>query len=199
MRCGHAQKLIVAAVDGEITPERRHDLDEHVAACTECRDELRATTALLGALGNLPQEAAVPALVESATIRRMRVAAAEERDRHERRWGWLSTPVLAAAGVAVLALVISTRPAGEQGSRDPATSDASRVGPIARTPDPAPTAPAPQREAPAVAVADVAPPAEPPPDLAAAPELFMNLPIIRNMEKLEHFEAISMVELVPNG
>jgi hypothetical protein len=30
-----------------------------------------------------------------------------------------------------------------------------------------------------------------------APELFMNLPIIRNMEKLEHFEAISMVELAP--
>ena len=35
--------------------------------------------------------------------------------------------------------------------------------------------------------------------IAAAPDLFMNLPIIRNMEKLEHFEAITMVELPPNG
>ena len=50
-----------------------------------------------------------------------------------------------------------------------------------------------------MALADTTPPAEPPPELAAAPELFMNLPIIRNMEKLEHFEAITMVELAPNG
>jgi len=48
MRCGSAQKLIVAAVDGEITPERRRDLDEHVAACTDCLSELRATESLLG-------------------------------------------------------------------------------------------------------------------------------------------------------
>jgi hypothetical protein len=68
---------------------------------------------------------------------------------------------------------------------------------VARVPDPEP-APAPQQEV-AVAAAEIAPPTEPPPDLAAAPELFMNLPIIRNMEKLEHFEAITMVELAPNG
>ena len=38
--------------------------------------ELRTTQAILGALGNLPQEAEVPALVESATIRRRRECAA---------------------------------------------------------------------------------------------------------------------------
>ena len=68
MRCGSAQKLIVAAVDGEITPERRRDLDEHVAACIDCLAELRATESLLGALESLPQEAEVPSLVEAATI-----------------------------------------------------------------------------------------------------------------------------------
>ena len=198
MRCGHAQKLIVAAVDGELTPERRRDLDAHVATCTECRAELHATQALFGALGSLPQEAEMPALVESATIRRMRLAAAEERERKDRRWGWFSAPVLAAAGVVVLALVINLRPGGEQGSPRPATPAASGGRQLARVSDPVPAPAAAKRET-AVAVANVAPPSEPPPDLAAAPELFMNLPIIRNMEKLEHFEAITMVDLAPNG
>ena len=200
MRCGSAQKLIVAAVDGEITPERRRDLDEHVAACTECLGELHATESLLGALESLPQEAEVPPLVEAATLRRMRVAAAEEQERKERRWGWFPAPVLAAAGVAVLALAINLRPEGRQGTPQPVmTPEATGVRQLARAPErPAPP-PAPRQEV-AVATADDAlPPADPPPDLAAAPELFMNLPIIRNMEKLEHFEAITMVELPPNG
>jgi anti-sigma factor RsiW len=185
---------MMAAVDGELTPERRRELDDHVTACTECRGELRATQALFGALGSLPQEAEVPALVEAATLRRMRIVAAEERERGSRRWGWLSAPVLAATGVTVLALVVGTRSGLGPGSPP---SAAPRVRQLAPVPDAAPTTA--KREEPAVAVVDVAPPAEPPPDLAAAPELFMNLPIIRNMEKLEHFEAISMVELPPNG
>jgi len=197
MRCGRAQKLMTVAVDGELTPARRRELDEHVAGCNECRAELAATETLFGALGSLPQEAEVPAPVEAATIRRMRIAAAEERERKERRWGWLPVPVLAAAGVTALALVITLRPAGEPRSPRPAPPDVSGHL-LARAPEAAPIPAAPKRVE-AVAAADVAPPTEPPPDLAAAPELFMNLPIIRNMEKLEHFEAISMVELAPNG
>jgi len=199
MRCGQAQKLMTAAVDSEITTARRRDLDAHVAACAECRDELRATEALFAALGRLPQEAEVPALVESATIRRMRIAAAEERERKERRWAWLPVPVipvLAAAGVVTLALVITLRPGGEGRALRPATPDTSTPL-LARAADPTPTPAAPKRGT--TVVAEVTPPSEPPPDLAAAPELFMNLPVIRSMEKLEHFEAISMVELVPNG
>ena len=200
MRGGSVQKLIVAAVDGEITPERRRDLDEHVAACTDCLTELRATEALLGVLDSLPQEAEVPPLVEAGTLRRMRIAAADERERKERRWGWFPVPVLAAAGVAVLALAINLRPEGGQVTPQPATPKAAGGRQLARAPEPEAAPAAPRREV-AVAAADhdATPPADPPPDLAAAPELFMNLPIIRNMEKLEHFEAITMVELAPNG
>ncbi len=196
MRCGRAQKLIVAAVDGELTPERRRELDDHVAGCTECHAELRATQTLFGALGSLPQEAVVPALVEAATLRRMRSVAAEERERGSRPWGWLSAPILAATGVTVLALIVGTRQGLGPASAPPPAPDVPQAQQLARVPDAAPAAA--KREEAAVAVADPAP-AEPPPDLAAAPELFMNLPIIRNMEKLEHFEAISMVELAPNG
>jgi len=199
MRCGPAQKLIVTAVDGEITPERRRDLDEHVAACTDCLSELRATESLLGALESLPQEAEVPPLVEAATLRRMRIEAADERERKERRRGWFPAPVLAAAGVAVVALAINLRPESREATPQPVTSAPAVARQVARAPEPQ-AAPAAPKQAVALAAADdVTPPTEPPPDLAAAPDLFMNLPIIRNMEKLEHFEAITMVELPPNG
>jgi len=42
-------------------------------------------------------------------------------------------------------------------------------------------------------------PRKPPPQLAAAPELFMDLPLLRNMEKLEHFEAIRTTTLDDGG
>jgi len=199
MRCGSAQKLIVAAVDGEITPERRRDLDEHVAACTECLGELHATESLLGALESLPQEAEVPPLVEAATLRRMRIAAADERERKERGWRWFPAPVLAAVGVTVLALAINLRPESRQDTPRPAPPEATGVRQLARAPEPRAAPAAPRQEVAVAAAEEATPPAEPPPDLAAAPELFMNLPIIRNMEKLEHFEAITMVELAPNG
>jgi hypothetical protein len=128
----------------------------------------------------------------------MRLAAAEDRERGARRtWGWLPAPLLAAAGVGVLALVIGTRPGNESGAVRSSAPEPGEARRVARLPDAASSPAAPAREG--VAVARTTPPQEPPPDLAAAPELFMNLPIIRNMEKLEHFEAISMVELAPNG
>jgi hypothetical protein len=62
---------------------------------------------------------------------------------------------------------------------------------VARAPS---AEPAPSRQA-RSAQKPVEPVGEPPPDLAAAPEKFMNLPILRNMEKLEHFEAIQTTTL----
>ena len=40
-----------------------------------------------------------------------------------------------------------------------------------------------------------APPAEPPAKLAEAPELFVDMSIIRNLDKLTHFEAIQTTTL----
>ena len=57
-----------------------------------------------------------------------------------------------------------------------------------------PAAPAPQ-----VAAGRARPvtpaPSEPPPALAAAPDLFVELPILRHMEKLAHYEAIQTTTL----
>ena len=38
-------------------------------------------------------------------------------------------------------------------------------------------------------------PSQPPPELAARPDLFVNLPVLRNMEKLQHYEAIQTTTL----
>src|SRR3989442_1467438 len=39
------------------------------------------------------------------------------------------------------------------------------------------------------------PPAEPPAKLAEAPDLFVDMPIIRNLDKMTHFEAIQTTTL----
>jgi hypothetical protein len=38
-------------------------------------------------------------------------------------------------------------------------------------------------------------PSQPPPELAARPDLFVDLPMLRNLERLEHFEAIQTTTL----
>jgi anti-sigma factor RsiW len=42
-------------------------------------------------------------------------------------------------------------------------------------------------------------PSDPPPELAARPELFVDLPILRHMEKLEHLEAIRATAVDDNS
>jgi anti-sigma factor RsiW len=200
---------MATAIDGDISAADREALERHVEACATCRRELAATQALFAALDELPREREVPLALEAATLRRVRMTAADEAEAAARRWwGWLPVPLLAAAGASAVALVIATRP-GDVADSPSGPAPAAEPPRIARAPaPPAPTAaergrgaPEPGRDVagPAELATAATPPAEPPPDLAAAPELFMNLPIIRNMEKLEHFEAISMVQLQPNG
>jgi predicted anti-sigma-YlaC factor YlaD len=46
MSCQEYQSLITAYVDGELPPDRREELDEHLRLCESCRRELAETTAL---------------------------------------------------------------------------------------------------------------------------------------------------------
>jgi anti-sigma factor RsiW len=197
MRCARAQKLMTAALDGELAPRRRRALDRHLIGCEACRRELATTERMLGALEALPMEAAVSAGLEQATLRRVRVAAADEDEGAKAsRWRrWLPLPAVAVASVAVLVLAVGivrrTRevpapPTVASTPRRPLEEQAARpTAPVekdTRTARPVP---------PPVAV----PPTEPPPELAAAPEKFVNLPILRNLEKLEHFDAIQTTTL----
>jgi hypothetical protein len=67
----------------------------------------------------------------------------------------------------------------------PARPDVQVARRATEPPVPVPTPAAPTPEAKHQPV-----PVEPPAELAARPDLFVEMPILRNMEKLDHFEAI---------
>jgi anti-sigma factor RsiW len=190
MRCGRAQQLMIAAVDAELGERRRRALDRHVAECADCRRELAATEGVLRAVAALPSEAAVSTALEQATLRRVRLAAAEEQERPARPWWRWSIPTFAIATAAVVVLAVGVLRRTEM----PAEAPVVAVAPVrpdnvqvarAAKPKPAPAPGAPVAEARHEPV-----PNEPPAELAARPDLFVEMPILRNMEKLDHFEAI---------
>ena len=186
MRCQRARKWMTAAVDGELSPRRRRALDGHLAACAACRRELAVTERMLTALEGLPMEAAVSARLEQATLRRVRLAAADEAERAPAsRWTrWLPLPAFALATAAVLVLAIGiVRRTGEVPG-----APAVRPAPKVEARDAAQAPRPPRRIAKAL-------PAEPPAKLAEAPDLFVDMPIIRNLDKMTHFEAIQTTTL----
>ena len=192
MRCQRARKLMTAAVDGELSRRRRRALDGHLAVCEACRRELGVTERMLATLEGLPMEVAVSASLEEATLRRVRLAAADEAEGVPASgWRiWLPLPVfaLATAAVLVLAIAIVRRTGEVPGPAAVGSTPRARARQMAQASPPAPARP-PSR------VAKVPPPAEPPAKLADAPDLFMDFPILRNMDKLRHFEAIRTTTL----
>jgi len=166
--------------------------------CAGCRREWEAYSALDRVLGSLPLEAALPPRLEQVTLRNARLAAAEAT-KSRRRWLDVAVPALAATAVVVVAARLSlqdTEPVPAPAPAAPARpvtapSATARVpGRVAeRAPAPAPSAAAsPQRRR---VVRDV--PSEPPPELAARPDLFINLPLLRSLDKVQHYEAIQTI------
>jgi hypothetical protein len=175
---------MAAAADGQLAARRQRTLDRHLAGCGACRDELVRIERVLGAVAALPLEAAVPARLEEATLRRIRIAAAEEAERGRwRRWAPVALPAFAAAGVAAVAVSVTLLRSA------PMPSPPAAPGQVARTGPAAPEAARATAVEPRVPIA-AEPPAEPPAALAELPDLFIELPILRHMEKLQHFEEI---------
>jgi len=184
MRCGRAQQWMAAAVDGELSSRRRHTLDRHLAGCASCQQEMVSTERMLSAVAALPAEVEVPARLEQATLRRVRLLAAEEAERRPSWWQAVRLPMFAVATMAVLALAVGI--VRETGAPTGRKIDAQ----TAKSPAPEPATPevvAQQEQAPAPAAV---PAADPPAELALRPDLFVDMPILRNMEKLRNFDAI---------
>jgi len=187
MRCARAQRLMAAAVDDELASAERRALDEHLAGCVGCAGEMGATATVLAAFASLPGTEDVPVRLEQETLRRVRLLADEPPARAWWRT-WLVSPLPAVALAAALVLAASVgllRRAGEP-------SLPVAAAPSARTQVAKAKAPVPARTVVARAShpASRGIPAEPPAALAAAPDLFVDLPMLRHMEKLEHFDAI---------
>ncbi|MDQ3879668.1 MAG: zf-HC2 domain-containing protein, partial [Chloroflexota bacterium] len=55
---GHPDELISAAASGELTPDERTWLDEHLATCGQCRETLAAFSDQRRLLGGMRREPA---------------------------------------------------------------------------------------------------------------------------------------------
>ena len=188
MRCRTARGWITRDLAGELSAGRAGRLAQHVEGCEGCRREQAAYAALDRMLGTLPLDEPLPPRLEQDTLRRVRLAAADD-DAPERLgvWRWLRVGAPALAGAAVLLLAVrAVQPPAEPASAKPlAAHGASKRA----APAPGTAQPATRRRA----TGNV--PSQPPPELAARPDLFVNLPVLRNMEKLQHYEAIQTTTL----
>ncbi|MCO5968817.1 anti-sigma factor family protein [Actinoallomurus soli] len=133
-RCADLRALLGVYVLGAIDPAERALVDDHLAHCRRCRDELAGLAGLPALLGRVTEEqitqvgAPPPELLESVLAR----AAAEHRTRSHRNRRWLAVAAAAAlvtggAGVAVGHNLGTARP----------------VAAPTATPTPGPTTPAP--------------------------------------------------------
>lgn len=189
MRCGKVRRSLMAALDRALDDGEARAVEAHLAGCDACGAEASRWRTLHQALAALPQAAAVPAGLEQATLRRVRAElGAGEGDQPRRgwlgSWWWLPAPAL-----AVVVLVMLWRPGGIPSPREQPPASGPRV---ATAPRPAAVEPAP------VVAATETPPRDavaPPPEVAEMPDLFLELPILEHLEKLQNFETIRTVEL----
>jgi anti-sigma factor RsiW len=69
MNCDLAQEDIVLAVYGELPDDRAHQLEQHLAVCERCRQEMEAVAALTKAMSLLPMEEPSPSLLARTRVR----------------------------------------------------------------------------------------------------------------------------------
>lgn len=69
MKCNSAQQHIVQYIYGELPDEGCHNLEQHVAGCERCRNELRAYEALRHAMSLAPIEEPSPSFLAESRIR----------------------------------------------------------------------------------------------------------------------------------
>jgi len=207
MRCRRALEWMTVA--DALAARRRRALERHLAVCGGCRAEQAVGVQLDAAIAMLAAEAPVSAKLEQDTLRAVRLAAAAEDEppphpfaRSVAWWLNAAIPVLATAAVLMVAVGLyqSSRPVRSAGTvAVPDRVAASATKAPKAVADARPVVARPAQAAPAAAVATrdrafEAALAEPPPDLAAAPERFIDLPVVRNLDKLEHYEAITAVD-----
>jgi hypothetical protein len=106
MNCELAQEDIVLSVYGELADERMHRLEQHLAQCERCREEMEAVAALEKAMRVLPVVEPSPSLLARTRLRLDEALDAMPHggwvrrvsQRFRRSLGWLQgAPVMATA------------------------------------------------------------------------------------------------------
>jgi hypothetical protein len=205
MHCDRARTIMISAMDEPITDAQRRELAAHVRGCERCEREQRQLERLTAALDRLGDEVAVPPGLEGEVLRRIREPAEAGPSLIERLRAWMSPPALAAACAAGLILVLTLA--------ERATPPVVAPRPVARAPvepgmaptvtaraTPAARGGAGTDDGEAVVMASASdrwtsPDGPPPAELEGALPLLLDLPILRNMEKLEHYDNIATTTL----
>ncbi len=210
MRCGRVRGLLVPYLDGQLNPRRHRAVERHVDGCGDCAEDARLIRRLYGLL-DAPALPRVPPQLEARLMERIRTSEAEAPP--ERAWWW-AVPVTLAAGIAGLAagvalerVLLSQPPVVRRGpeqvlvspqasvdtgaaiaavAADPETLASLPASPVG-TPD---TDPFPEHSAQPRETLAAGPTDALPGHLRDALNLFVDYPIIRNLEKFEHYETI---------
>jgi len=209
MRCATARRWMMDVVAAKLPQRRAVALRGHLDACPACREELRRTEALESALKALAVAPPIPPRVEAETLRRVRELRAQPAATPGglRSWRWIAVGVPACATAMLVLLVARGLEQESVGARHARVVPSTAAPPTTDLPQPGTQRGARQRPAASQLARQerpdrgpvVAAPAtatrgrEVPDELLARPDLFVDLPLLTQMEKLEHFEAIVSV------
>ncbi len=116
MTCGRYESWIALAAGGDLHPRRVRRLEQHLAACENCREYAAAMADAREAFHALGQE-----VVWDADVQAVRTAVmsrvAEEQHRPRSGWRWMLAPAAATAALILMLWsgVIEPRPFEERG------------------------------------------------------------------------------------
>lgn len=188
--CDLMAEDLLAYADGELTGDAGARVDEHVRACLRCRRELAEIAKVNAAVRSLPRLEPSDDFASRLWERLDEM----ERDTPLRGRGlgrWV-VPMLAAAALLVLAVRATLETPPGPGASAPAASSPAAVmaaaprAPVAHAPSPSGE----REEAPVAVAAGAEAPEDLPPELLEHPELFLRLPVVRRLDKLENFEEV---------
>jgi len=146
MDCSKVRQHLDRMKSGELDPETRHSVDQHLAGCSDCRSLLSTATVAQPPAGGSEAVAAVLFPEELAGVPR----------------GWVYAVGALASSTVVLAVAVGyllSRTAPAEATQTPRSVRVAQI-------DPEPARP----ERPAAAAENKAPPAPTPPEESAAPE-----------------------------
>lgn len=120
LSCDAAHEQITLLLYGELSDEACHRLEQHLAGCAECRDELEVTRALSSAMAILPVREPSPNLIAQT---RLKIDEALEQAPHDswfahfRRSLWTDFRLLRTAPLAAAAMLFAGAGLGFAGFR----------------------------------------------------------------------------------
>ncbi|HEX6496050.1 MAG TPA: zf-HC2 domain-containing protein [Acidobacteriaceae bacterium] len=134
LSCDAAHEQITLLLYGELSDEACHRLEQHLAGCADCRDELEVTRALSSAMAILPVREPSPNLIAQT---RLKIDEALEQAPHDswfahlRRSLWTDFRLLRTAPLAAAAMLFAGAGLGFAGFRmaQPATETRTMVDP----------------------------------------------------------------------